>query len=386
MAGLATATLDAFEAGYSLPGKLRAKAAAVKQYGAAAEDPGLFSALGQEQRAGNADVRAERTADRADKAETRLGAANTRQQQVHESRQGDDEIARKKTATIGVMQGIITARDSGGDVGEAFDQQKELLEQLGVDPGDFDEMRQSIIDDPKLLDQYLASLQGQSGKSAARQTDKQRALTILNNPNASEADTKWANTVVDGKMGAKDKAKMSGALVRAKKDIEMRLDILEDPETEQAARAIFATPSPGKLLGSGGFGNLMDPIWGSSAANYLSNFEALADGDIRSAAFETLKGGGQITEKESEFAANAISRLTRAVSYEEYRRELVRLRTYLNDLTDAAERRINGEDVPEVVPASNPDEVEVYIGFVDPDGNTFKGGAFDDQANWEMAE
>ena len=68
---------------------------------------------------------------------------------------------------------------------------------------------------------------------------------------------------------------------------------------------------------------------------------------IRSAAFETLKGGGQITEKESEFAADAIAKLTRSTSPAEYRRELKRLRAYMENLMGVAARRANGEEVPE---------------------------------------
>lgn len=387
MAGLASAMMDAFQSGYDLPGKLRAKAAAVDQFGASAEDPGLFSALGQEQRAQNADVRADNQDNRAERGTQVNERADVRRQETHDASQGDDETKRRTGAVLGVVQGLRTARDRGDDIGEAFDAQIDILKQLGVDENDIPEMRQSVVDNPAVLDDYLATIQGTSGSTATgRLTDKQRALQIKNNPNASEADTQWADTIINGKDAEGRKAAVGGALERATTDIFNRLDILEDPDMEAAGRAIFGIASPGKIMRGGG-GNTFDPIAGTPAADYLANFNAL-EGDIRSAAFETLKGGGQITEKESEFAANAISRLTRTTSFEEYKRELKRLRAYLNRLKDVAQRRMDGEDVPDITLTTedSPETQSIHPGWTDEDGNTFKGGDPSDSDNWELAE
>ena len=110
---------------------------------------------------------------------------------------------------------------------------------------------------------------------------------------------------------------------------------------------------------------------------------------------ETLKGGGQITEKESEFAANAIAKISRSTSYEEYTKELDRLEAYMKRLMDAAGRRAAGEDVPDITsgeaaapsPAKPTGPTQIYPGYVNPKtGAKFKGGDWKDPANWEMPE
>lgn len=398
MSGLASAMMDAFEEGYALPGKLRARAAAKEQFGASAEDPGLFKALGQEERAQNTDRRADNTDRRADDAAARdergvviRESAETRAQETHQTDQAADDTTKRTNAVLGVVQGLTAARDRGEDIGAAFDAQIDLLRQLGVEENDIPEMRQAVVDNPAVLDDYLATINGTSGAAPGKKTDKQKALEIMDNPQATDAQTAWAKSIMartgsSSKSGGADGDEDEGALANSGWDILRRIDLLEDEEMEKAGRAVFGVMSPSKLL-SGGGGNTFDPISGTPAADYLANFVGL-ESDIRSAAFETLKGGGQITEKESEFAANAISNLQRSVSWEEYKRELVRLREYLERLQGVQVRRAGGEDVPDITgdEESSPDKVQVYPGFVDEYGNTFKGGDPSDEASWELAE
>jgi len=67
-------------------------------------------------------------------------------------------------------------------------------------------------------------------------------------------------------------------------------------------------------------------------------------------AFETLKGGGQITEREGQAAEAAMARLQRVQSTEAFVEGLKELRT----IADIARRRAMGEDVPEYSFASQP--------------------------------
>jgi len=60
-------------------------------------------------------------------------------------------------------------------------------------------------------------------------------------------------------------------------------------------------------------------------------------------AFETLKGGGAITEREGLAAQNAIARLNRAQSAEAFSQALKELR----DIVDRGRRRASGEDIPD---------------------------------------
>jgi hypothetical protein len=61
-------------------------------------------------------------------------------------------------------------------------------------------------------------------------------------------------------------------------------------------------------------------------------------------AFESLKGGGQITEREGLAATNAMGRLQREQDEVEYRKALNELR----NIVDRARRRALGQDVPDL--------------------------------------
>lgn len=237
MAGLAGAMMQAFEDGYDLPRRLRAKAAATEQYGEAAGAPGLFSALGQEARAQANEPRLDDQNSRANANEARLDDSNARQNDqntrgwnnesrlddqnsraergtrisedqnarqgvTHNAEMEDREQAKRQTAVLGVVQGIIKARDDGGDVGKAFDDNVEILKTLGIAEEDLPAMRQKVIDDPKMLDGLLENIRGQGGEmtpepkpaagSNARLTDNQKALAIMEDPDASDAQKAWA--------------------------------------------------------------------------------------------------------------------------------------------------------------------------------------------------
>lgn len=320
--GLFSAAMSAFEQGYDLPAKMRARDAAIAQYGAAAEDPGLFSALGQ-------NARAERTTDSnlASQAQNReiQRSQEARAQGTYNTEMEMTEEQRKQKAVLGLVNGLRSARDRGEDIGAAFDQQIETLQVLGVAEEDIPAMRDAVVQNPKVLDDYYAALTGGAKPTAATAA-----------PGSKEAN---AAAAAESEIAKFD-------------DVLQRIDKLQDPDRQDAARAIIGNPSPGKVM-SGGFG-FVGAIPGTSAADYVSDFEALTEGDIRAIAFETLKGGGQITEKESEFARDAIARLKRTTSYEKYQEELEDLKIYMTNLRDAAQRRMNGENVPDITGTTTP--------------------------------
>ena len=341
--------------------KRKALNAAVEQYGDVARDPGLFSALRNYDIAGTSEARAQKGFDQAyDITAKNESRVDTQFQNSQQDRQ--------KQAVLGLVNGLRTARDRGEDIGTAFDKLADTLPSLGVNPDDIPAMRQAVIDNPAILDDYYASLTtGAPGRAGA--------AGAPNKPGAADDNS---------------------ALVRASDDIFNRIAILREPGRQSAAKSIFGMGSGGMIGGAvtqGGFGQF-GSVPGSPASDYASNLDALS-GDIRSAAFETLKGGGQITEKESEFAANAIAKISRSTSYEEYTKELDRLEAYMKRLMDAAGRRAAGEDVPDITsgeaaapsPAKPTGPTQIYPGYVNPKtGAKFKGGDWKDPANWEMPE
>lgn len=327
--------------------RTRAKQAAIEKYGNVARDPGLFTAI-QDVQFGAA------REGREVAQEGRAAAQEQRAAETFDIAKRDTGQAKQQQAVLGMVNGLRAARDRGEDVGAAFDNIVDTLPSLGVNPDDIPGMRQAVVDNPAVLDDYLAALGGGAAPAkAADLSEKEQARAIMNDPSATEPDKTWAASIMGGKGGA---GAAGGVAGQAFSDILNRIDILEGSDEEfvegvggpeefqRVQESIFGTPTL-KGARAGGYGSF-GSVTGTRAANYVANFDALA-GDIRSVAFETLKGGGAITEKESEFAASAISRLTRSTSPDEYRRELKRLRAYMENLAGVAARRQEGETVPE---------------------------------------
>ncbi|MDV7393832.1 hypothetical protein RZS08_20810, partial [Arthrospira platensis SPKY1] len=96
-----------------------------------------------------------------------------------------------------------------------------------------------------------------------------------------------------------------------------RIDaLLADPST---LSSIFGWPSM-RGVAQGGLG-MVGAVPGTGAADAAAALEGL-QGIVRTQAFESLKGGGQITEAESKFASEARANLARSQSPEAAMREL----------------------------------------------------------------
>jgi hypothetical protein len=123
-----------------------------------------------------------------------------------------------------------------------------------------------------------------------------------------------------------------------------------------------ALTHPGRTTATGVSGQI-DP------RNYLAgtdatNFKVLMDqigGKAFLQAFESLKGGGQITETEGKKATDAIARLNRAQSDAEFQQALVDFRQVLSD----AYKRNTGQDYrgPSLNPKMNSAPSVKFLGF-----------------------
>lgn len=109
---------------------------------------------------------------------------------------------------------------------------------------------------------------------------------------------------------------------------------INEVRSDPALDAIFGSPTLKKMLTNGGFG-AFGAIPGTPAADAAANVKALVS-QLRSQAYETLKGGGAITENESKFASEALANLERAQSKQSFMREL----DNLNSVLDRAEKAI----------------------------------------------
>ncbi len=116
---------------------------------------------------------------------------------------------------------------------------------------------------------------------------------------------------------------------------------------------------PGLWWSVGGMGWTPN-IPGNPQAGTISRIEQL-QGQTFLQAFESLKGGGQITEIEGVKATNAIARLQRSQNYDEYRAALKELRDVVATGLERAKLQANGQYVP-------------GKGIVTPSGNTTSSG------------
>jgi hypothetical protein len=75
-----------------------------------------------------------------------------------------------------MVQGLRQARDSGQDLGEAFDNLADALPNLGVSQEDLPAMRQELLDNPAMLDSYYAALTDASEQAQTIENRKEGGL------------------------------------------------------------------------------------------------------------------------------------------------------------------------------------------------------------------
>jgi hypothetical protein len=137
-----------------------------------------------------------------------------------------------------------------------------------------------------------------------------------------------------------------------------------------------ALTHPGRETATG-LSSAMDPrnfVPGTDAADFRAVLDQIG-GTAFLQAFESLKGGGQITQIEGEKATAAIARLSRAQSDEEFENSLRELR----DVMAAGYKRLSGKEFDRPAPGrkGGPKPGTVQDGF------KFKGGNPADPKNWE---
>ncbi|OAM77728.1 hypothetical protein A3840_08605 [Devosia elaeis] len=101
---------------------------------------------------------------------------------------------------------------------------------------------------------------------------------------------------------------------------------------------------PGLWWSVGGLGWTPN-VPGNPQAGTISRIEQLQGASFLQA-FESLKGGGQITEVEGTKATNAIARLQRSQSYEEFIQALTELQEVVQAGLERAQRQAQGEPMP----------------------------------------
>lgn len=129
--------------------------------------------------------------------------------------------------------------------------------------------------------------------------------------------------------------------------------------------ALLADPDLGDIVGIGSL-NPLNRVPGTKARGLIARADQIA-GQSFLAAFNQLKGGGAITEREGQAATQAIARLDRSQSAEDYKQALTDLRTAIRPgLARAQQQASGGQPRPAASSATerrarNPQTGEVLV-------------------------
>ena len=168
-------------------------------------------------------------------------------------------------------------------------------------------------------------------------------------------------------------------LPKVEAEAEEALKLIDDIISHEGKSSMVGAKNPF----SGAFGTMIPftdktPVKGSSAANFMAKFEQL-QGKQFLQAFETLKGGGQITEKEGEIATQAISSMRLATSEKEFDKAARNLKEVIRE---GVERQKQGITANQQSQSQNMSQMP-RIGDV-VDGFVFSGGNPALQENWRQ--
>lgn len=131
---------------------------------------------------------------------------------------------------------------------------------------------------------------------------------------------------------------------------------------------------PGRSTGTGAVGLIAPSVPGSQARGF-ANLVDQAKGKVFLEAFNSLRGGGQITEAEGSKATQALARLDRAQSSKDFDEALA-------DLGEVINLGMQRAQIAAGQRPTRPQDAGPRAGHVE-DGYRFKGGNPSDANNWE---
>jgi hypothetical protein len=160
-----------------------------------------------------------------------------------------------------------------------------------------------------------------------------------------------AGAKVTGEAGANAAMSLPDALATA----ENSLQIIDQMVGVKDGDKVIKPPHAGfqSAVGAKGFSSLfgaIDPVGGSDAANFKTLIDQLQGGAFLEA-FKSLKGGGAITEVEGQKATQAILRMNRAQSEDEFMKAADEYRTIINNGITRAKAKA-GVTPPDTVPGA----------------------------------
>ncbi|MFZ1741763.1 MAG: hypothetical protein WAT93_02855, partial [Pontixanthobacter sp.] len=236
----------------------------------------------------------------------------------------------------------------------------------GFDPGDFSAREPLLSRALSVKEQMAIDMQRESVARSQANADRAYALSAAKDT-AQNAPSPTGNPIADREY-YKTFGKQS-----AERDIER-------PQVIQKAQDALDLIQ--QIKNHEGLADAVGPLQGRFGPAYGRQADAIAlieqlGGKAFLEAFESLKGGGQITEVEGKKATNAIARLQRTQSEQGFN-------TALDDLASVVEAglaRARNAGAPAAVPTIEPPETGAVVG-----GYRYTGGDPAIRANWEKVE
>lgn len=358
MANMFETAVGGYQAGLAIEKDRRALKAATDKYGAAANDPGLFSALEGLDQSKRAETRAAESHD----LKMSTGRAQERRiQQAFDMDKKNAETTKRRQAVLGLVNGLRSARDRGEDVGEAFDALTESLPALGVDPQDIPAMREELLKDPSILDDYHASLAGPSKMTASERRASDEAQKAKEE--AKQGRVNVSRTV--GKM----------------RTLYDRLDELGGIRSTEAGRI----DSMGRYAAASPVGRMVGTVLGTEEESIRRSIEGL-----RPSLINAMKSAESMGARM--FDSNKDMELWLA-TVTDPSQDIQTVKRLLDEFESKYGAALNGEEIAPIAPPNTDeyqrqdgsDTQEIHVGFKDPDtGAVFQGGDPGDPTNWTV--
>jgi hypothetical protein len=280
-----------------------------------------------------------------------------------QDRTAAEQLERRKNNLLAAARGIKAGMARGGDPGVLFDQYAPVL---GYSPEDAAKDRAAIVANPGAVDDLIAALEKDTSPPSSRwqvvQDDKGNLFRLYADgrveqvkrddgkpiigyqaPQAAariaqrepEARQRTVAAETRGRLGAEAEATLP-TLEEAAGLVDDKVDAVLAPDREKAFESLFGSPDF-RGITQGGFGTYGE-IPGSPAADAAADLKLLL-GDVQRAAYESLRGGGAITNAERESIASAYASLERNQSWPSFKRQMQNYRNVVQGVLRAQRRR-----------------------------------------------
>lgn len=225
----------------------------------------------------------------------------------------DDDTARKKAALLSGTNMLLSVRDSGGDLAQAFDRLVPTLQTMGIPDGEISQVRSQVVADPSTLDAILAGLSDPNtaaARAAQRTTDKLLTQGYVLSPDGKSMTLVEGGPAWQKAQSAKAKADAKGGTPTARK--------IEDSiyETDRMMTTVDkAIKQAGSNTATGFIGQTLGGIGGTDALALRATINTLQSNisfdKLQKMRAESPTGGalGNVSDRDLALLASTVASL-----------------------------------------------------------------------------